>query len=208
MSCCVEDVHRLELGLGHRPLLDLAEDLHQVRQPPLRRRVARVGQPFRPADHFADVLPHGRLRDEIDVGVGIGLPALALQDPARLAAARCIAGARHRFEELAVRILRILFHHLGAVEPLLVAQLDAAKVEHAVLHRRQHLLAAARRVALIERRDDAECQMQARARVADLRAGDQRRTVVEARRRRRAAGALRDVLVDLAVLVGARARSP
>src|SRR5437870_8615255 len=46
--------------------------------------------------------------------------------------------------------------------------------------------------------------MQARAAIADLRAGDQRWTVVEAGRRRRTAGALRNVLVDLAVLVGAR----
>ena len=39
--------------------------------------------------------------------------------------------------------------------------------------------------------------------VADLRAGDERRAVAEAGGRGRAAGALRDVLVDLAVLVGA-----
>ena len=44
--------------------------------------------------------------------------------------------------------------------------------------------------------------MQAGAAVADLRAGDQRRTFAEAGGRGRAAGALRDVLVDLAVLVG------
>ena len=52
---------------------------------------------------------------------------------------------------------------LRAVEALLVAQLDAAQVEHAVLHRGQHLLAAAGRLALVERRDDAERQMQPRA---------------------------------------------
>ncbi len=39
------------------------------------------------------------------------------------------------------------------------------------------------------------------AAVADLRAGDERRTVAEAGGRGRAAGALRDVLVDLAVFV-------
>ena len=43
--------------------------------------------------------------------------------------------------------------------------------------------------------------MQAGAAVADLRAGDQRQAVAETGGRRRAAGALRDVLVDLAVLV-------
>src|SRR5256885_13136078 len=46
--------------------------------------------------------------------------------------------------------------------------------------------------------------MQSGAAVADLRAGDERRAVVEAGGRSRAAGALRDVLVDLAVLVRAR----
>ena len=76
-----------------------------------------------------------------------------------------------------------------------------------VLHRRQHLLAAAGRVALIERGDDAERQVQPGAAVADLRAGDHRRAVVEAGRRGRAAGALRDVLVDLAVLVRAGAEA-
>ena len=43
--------------------------------------------------------------------------------------------------------------------------------------------------------------MQPGAAVADLRAGDQRRTLAEAGRRGGAARALRDVLVDLAVLV-------
>ena len=43
--------------------------------------------------------------------------------------------------------------------------------------------------------------------IADLRAGDERRAVAEAGGRSRAAGALRDVLVDLAVFVGARAEA-
>src|SRR5687768_15758917 len=44
--------------------------------------------------------------------------------------------------------------------------------------------------------------MHSRSTVADLRAGDQRRAVIEAGRRRSAASTLRDVLVDLAVFVG------
>ena len=87
------------------------------------------------------------------------------------------------------------------LEALLVAQFDAAEIEHAVLHGAEHLLAAAGAVALIERGDDAEREMQPGAAIADLRAGDQRRAVAEAGGRGRAAGALRDVLVDLAVLV-------
>ena len=58
-----------------------------------------------------------------------------------------------------------------------------------------------------ERGDDAEGQVQAGARVADLGAGDGWRPVVEAGGAGAAAGALRDVLVDLAVLVGAGAEA-
>ena len=92
-------------------------------------------------------------------------------------------------------------------EPLLVAQLDARKIEHAVLHGAQHLLAAAGAHALIERADDAPGEMQAGAGVADLRTGHQRRSLAEAGGRSGAARALRDVLVDLAVLVGAGAEA-
>ena len=76
------------------------------------------------------------------------------------------------------------------------------EIQHAVLHRRGDLLALAGHGALVERGDDAERQMQAGAAVADLRAGDQRQPVAEAGGRGRAAGALRDVLIDLAVFVG------
>ena len=95
----VADLHDLELGLGHGPLLDGVEDLLQPRQPRRRRGVIRIGLPFRLADEIADRAPHRRLGDEIDVGVGIGLPAFALEDPARLAAAGIVAGARRRLAE-------------------------------------------------------------------------------------------------------------
>ena len=49
--------------------------------------------------------------------------------------------------------------------------------------------------------------MQAGAAIADLRAGHQRRALAEAGGRGGAAGALRDVLIDLAVLVGTRAKT-
>ncbi len=86
------------------------------------------------------------------------------------------------------------------LEALLIAQLHAAQIDHAVLHGAGDELALARMRAVIERRHDAERQMQTRAAVADLRAGDQRNPVAETGRRSRAARALRDVLVDLAVL--------
>src|SRR5262249_62428573 len=49
--------------------------------------------------------------------------------------------------------------------------------------------------------------MESRSRVADLRAGDERRAVIEPGRRSRAACALRDVLVDLAIFVRARPKA-
>ena len=128
-------VHDLELGLGHGPLLDALEDLLEPRQAGRRLGVVRMGLPVGLADQVADLLPHRRLGDEVDVGVGIGLPALALQDDAGLAAARIVAGARHGFAERdALAELRV-FLQRPVREALLVAQLDAAEIEHAVLHR-------------------------------------------------------------------------
>ena len=132
---------------------------------------------------------------------GIGFPALALENPSRLAAAGGVTRARNGIAERAVGILRVLLHDVRPREPLLIAQLHAAQIEHAVLHGREHLLAAARRVPLVQSGDDAQRQMQSGSAVADLRPGDERRAVVEAGRGRRAAGTLRDVLVDLAVFV-------
>src|SRR5262249_8076650 len=160
------------------------------------------GLPVGLADQVADLAPDRRLGDEIDVGVRVVLPALAFEDPAGLAAAGIVAGARHRlaernaFAELAVLAER------AVREPLLIAQLDAGEVEHAILHGAQHLLAAPGADALVERAHDAPGKMKPGAAVADLRAGNQRRTLAETGGRGGAAGALRDVLVDLAVLVG------
>src|ERR1700761_638560 len=93
------------------------------------------------------------------------------------------------------------------LETLLVAQLDAAEIEHAVLHRRRDALALAAMGTLIERGDDAERQMQPGAAVTDLRAGHQRHAVAEARGGSGAAGALRDVFVNLAILVWSGAKA-
>src|SRR5204863_8419298 len=128
--------------------------------------------------------------------------ALAFEDPARLAAARVIAPARHRFAERNAFAVLAEFGERAVLQALLVAKLDAGKIEHAVLHRGEHTLAAPGADALVECRDDAEGEMQSRAGVADLRAGDKRRALAEAGGGRGTAGALRDVLIDLAVLVG------
>src|SRR6266849_6468828 len=166
-----------------------------------------MGLPAGLANDIANLLPHLRLGDEVDVGVGIALPSLALQDAARLAAAGIIAGARHRvaernsFAELAV------FRERTVGEALLVAQFDAREIEDAILHGSGDLLTLAGHRALIKRGHDTERQIQPGAAVADLRAGDQRRSVAKAGGRGRAAGALRDVLIDLAVLVRAGAET-
>src|SRR5207244_4243202 len=100
--------------------------------------------------------PHRRLGDEIDVGVGVALPALALQDPAGLTAARIVAGARHRSAERHALAVLAVFLQRAVREALLVAQLHTTEIEHAVLHGCQHALAAPRPVALVERADNAE----------------------------------------------------
>src|SRR5208283_4949057 len=169
---------RLELVLGHGPGLDRRENLFQLRQTGRRLGIAGIGLPPRLADDMADRLPHRGLDNEVDIGVGIGLPALAFQDPTRLAAARCVAGTRHGIAERAIRVLRI-FGQRPVRQALLVAQLDAAEVEYAVLHGDRDLLAEPGGVALEQRADDAKREVHAGAGIADLRAGHQRRAVVE-----------------------------
>ena len=203
----IAEIHHLELGLGHRPLLDAREDSVQLRQASRGSCVFGIGLPGRFANEVADFLPHRRLGDEIDVRVGVLLPALAFQDAAGLAAAGIVAGARHgRAEGNALAELAV-FLQRSVREPLLVAQFHAREVQHAVLHRAGDPLPPAGLRTLIKRGHDAEREMQPGTGIADLCAGDQRRAVAEAGGRGRAAGALRDVLIDLAVLVRARAEA-
>src|SRR5262249_24960863 len=131
-------------------------------------------------------------------------PALAFENPAGLAAAGIVAGARHRLAKRNALAVLGVFRERAMREPLLVTQLHARQIEHTVLHGTQHLLAAAGAHALVERCHDPEGEMQAGAGIADLRTGDKRRTLAEAGGRGGATRALRDVLVDLAVLIGAR----
>ena len=64
-------------------------------------------------------------------------------------------------------------------EALLIAHLHARKVQNAVLHGAGDALALAAHRAVVERRDDAERQMQTGAAVADLCTGDERRAIAE-----------------------------
>ena len=173
----------------------------------LGRRVVGVLLPLRPADQVADLLPRGRLGDEIGVGVVVGLPALAFEDAAGLPAARIVGGARHRVLERDVLTVLRVFGERAGVEPLLVPELDPAEIDHPVLHRGEDALAPPRALPLEQGGHDAEREVEAGAAVADLGAGDHRHVVAEAGGGRRPAGALGDVLVDLARLVGAGAEA-
>src|SRR6202011_4744990 len=103
-----------------------------------------MGLPAGLADDIANLLPDRRLGDEVDVGIGIGLPALALQNAARLAAAGIVAGARHGVAERNALAVLAVFLERAVGEALLIAQLDAGEVQHAVLHRGGDLLALTR----------------------------------------------------------------
>ena len=69
--------------------------------------------------------------------------------------------------------------HPGHLEALLVAQLDAAEVEHAVLHRCQNPLSTTGFFPLEQGGDDTERQMQAGSGIADLGAGYNWHTVAK-----------------------------
>src|SRR3546814_8716147 len=122
--------------------------------------------------------PARRLDDDVDVVVRA--VALGADAPARLPAARGVAGARRGFAEGAVRVLRI-FLERPVGETLLVAQLDAAEVEHRVLHGDLDALALAGLLALQQGGQDAGDAVYAGAGIADLRTGDDRRGTEERR---------------------------
>src|SRR3954462_10022224 len=188
----VELAERLPLRLRERPLLDEAEDLVQARQPRLGSCVVRVIDEVGVPDLVHERLPHLRLDDDVQPRVrAVVGHRLAAQGPAGLAAAGGVAGARDEVLELLVRVLL----ERAVLEPLLVAQLHAAEVQDAAAHRDLHALAAARVGALVQRGADRAEQVDRIARVADLRAGDDRRAVLEAGGAHRAAGRLGDVLV-------------
>src|SRR4029077_5085219 len=130
-------------------------------------------------DGLGGALPVLLLDGEVDVRVGVGLPTLALDHPARLSTAAGIATARNGLTELAVRPLRVLLQVADAFQPLLVAQLDPAQVQHRVLHGGRDLLALAGLVALDERGEDADQQVHAGVAVTKGGAGDGRRPIPE-----------------------------
>jgi len=169
------------------------------------RGVVRIGRPFRMPNGLGGSLPVRTLDREVDVGVGVGLPAFALEHPARLATAAGVAAARDGVAECSILavfpywILWVLRQVADALEPLLVAELDAAEIQHRFLHGHEHPLALTCLLTLHEGGEDADQEVHAGVAVAERGAGDRRRAVPETRRRGVAAGALRHVFVRLDV---------
>src|ERR1700687_486298 len=143
------------------------------------------------ADRFTSRSPVLLLNGEIDVRIWIGFPTLALQHPARLASAACIAAARHHIGESPVGILGILFQIADSLESQLVAQFYAAQVENCILHCDRDLLAPAGFLTANQGSQDANRQMHSAVAVTQSRAANCRRTIPEAGSRSGAARALR-----------------
>ncbi len=88
------------------------------------------------------------------------------------------------------------------IEPLLIAQLDAAQIQHRILHRHRHFLAFAGLRAADQRGQQADRQVHSGIAVTQRRPADCRRAIPESCGRGGAAGALRDVVINLEVRVG------
>ena len=160
-----------------------------------------IGNPLFFTNHLANGFPYCCLNHNINVGVGIAFPAFAFQNPTRLSATRGISGAGYCLTEMAVRELRILLHGAVTIKALLVTQLHTAQVQYRVLHCCLHSLTTTRVGTLIQSSDNAQGQVQTRSTITNLRARDHRRTIIKTSGRCGAACALRDVFINLAVLV-------
>ncbi len=166
-----------------------------------RGRVLRVLRPFRLTDCLTGAHPVLLLDREVDVGVRVRLPTLALEYPAGLSTAAGVAAAWDRIAKRPIWILRVFFQVAHAIQALLVAQLDAAQVQHRILHRHGHLLTLAGLLTGDQCGQQADGQMHAGIAVAECRCADRGRTVPKAGCRCGSASALRDVFIDLEVLV-------
>src|SRR5690606_31659327 len=86
-----------------------------------------------------------------------------------------------------------------ALQTLVIAELHTAQVHDAVHHRRFDVLALVGMRTLEQRTEDTDDQVQPRTGVTDLRTGQQRDVVAEARGAHRAAHGLSDRLISLQV---------
>ena len=199
----VEDVHRFELGVADRPALDEVEAVVEVVEAGLGRGVVGVVDEVLAADELHERFPALGLDDDVEVVVGsAGLAAHARAPgcpPPEAFPERGTASPNSR-----VRVLR----ERPVGQSLLVAQLDPAEVQHRVLHGRPRpagrgrcgcAAGARRRMAATRWMPVPESPIWAPVAVG----GPSSQPVV----RHRPTGGLRDGLVGLAVLVGARAEA-
>src|SRR3546814_18896959 len=99
----------------HGPFLDDREALVELRQALLGCRPFRVLDQLLAAAELHQRRPARRLDDDVDVVVRA--VALGADAPARLPAARGVAGARRGFADGAVRGLRLFLERPGAENP-------------------------------------------------------------------------------------------
>ena len=111
-----------------------------------------IGEPILESESLAGQLEllGTALQDDIDVCVGVCLPALALVSPSEHAGALLVAATGHEVAELLVGILRELGEVSDSVEGELVAGLDTAQVEARVVHRLIYIASLAGLLALYE----------------------------------------------------------
>src|SRR3984957_1748206 len=89
----VQKFHGLELRFGDCPRLNGSEYFIEPGQARVRRRVVGMSDPLLLAYYLADLLPHRRLGNEVEIGVGFVLPSLALDDSSPLSSSPVIPSA-------------------------------------------------------------------------------------------------------------------
>src|SRR2546428_6246648 len=178
--------HDLVLRARHRSGLDEGVDLVLVGGAPLRIRPLRVADQVRASDRLEQGVPHVRAHGlAVDVGVVVAAARLAAIDARGRRVRDLVAASRL---EVAARVR----------EP----HGDAGEVDDGVLHGELDALALTCRLPLPQSGHHANCRGHARARVADGRAGLERRRAREAGQRHRAARGLRDHVEALVLAVG------
>ena len=121
---------------------------------------------------------------------------------AELPPARVVARTWH-FAHPLVRRYRV-FAERPAGQALVIAELDATQVHHAIHHRDFDILSLAGAIALVDGGQQPDRQMQSGTRITDLRAGHERCAIGNTGGAHRTAHGLRDVLVRLEFRVRSR----
>src|SRR5271166_3244937 len=173
-------LHNLVLAAPTRPFFNNRIQRLAVFPAHLRRIETRIVGQLGPAHCPCHARPHLLLRGDENIIVGaarragIGRPWHPLP--------HLVAASRHR-----------------TAKALMIAQADADQIDDRVLHRHLHTLAAARIMALLQRRKDADRHMNAGAGIADRRHDKGRRVFREAGDAHRPAHRLRDRLEALEI---------